>query len=65
METTNQTVSQRYSKELDKIEELIELVKAGECPDFQLLSNIKSLAIEAYYTGKCEGMQQMHEILKN
>ena len=62
---TNQTVSQRYSKEIEEIEELIELVKAGECPDFRLLSTIKSLAIEAYYDGKCEGMQQMHEILRN
>ena len=61
----NQTVVEKYSKELDEIEELIELVKAGECPDFQLLSTIKSLAIKAYYDGKCDGMRQMHEIFKN
>ena len=65
METTNQTVSQRYSKEIEEIKELIELVKAGECPDFRLINRIKNLAIDAYYTGKCEGMQQMHEILNN
>ena len=65
METTNQTVSQRYSKEFEEIEQQLELVKAGECPDFQLLSTIKSLAIKAYYDGKCDGMRQMHEIFKN
>ena len=62
---TQKTVVERYSKEIEEIEEQIELVKEGECPDFQLLSNIKSLAIEAYYSGKADGMQQMHEILKN
>ena len=62
---TNITVSQRYSKELEEIEEQVELLKTGECPDFQLINKIKSLIICAYYDGKCEGIQQMHEILKN
>ena len=62
---TNQTVSQRYSKEIEEIEELIELVKAGEWQETMLINRIKKLAIDAYHTGKCEGIQQMHEILKN
>ena len=62
---TKQTVSQRYSKELEEIEVQIELLKEGEICDFGLMSMIKSLIISAYYTGKCDGMQQMHEILKN
>ena len=59
------TVSQRYSKELEEIEELIELLKCGEICDCQLIGRIKSLAIDAYYDGKCDGMQRMHDILKN
>ena len=65
METTNQTVSQRYSKEIEEIEQMIDSSQIGIAFKFQLLTAIKSLAIDAYYTGKCEGMQQMHEILKN
>ena len=65
METTNQTVSQRYSKELNEIEQLIESTETSIVFKFQLLTTIKSLAIDAYYSGKCDGMQQMHEILKN
>ena len=62
---TKKTVVEKYNRELEKIEELIELVKAGECPDFQLINKIKKLAIDAYYTGKADGIQQMHEILKD
>ena len=59
------TVAEKYSRELEEIEGQIELLKTGECPDFQLINKIRSLAICAYYDGKCEGIQQMHETLKN
>ena len=62
---TKKTVVEKYSKELEEINQQIELVKAGESLDIVLLSRIRSLAIDAYYDGKCEGMQQMHEMLKN
>ena len=62
---TKQTVSQRYSKELNEIEQLIESTGTSISFKFQLLTAIKSLAIDAYYSGECDGMQQMHEILKN
>ena len=62
---TKQTVVEKYNKELEEIEELIELVKCGEISDCHLMSRIKSLAIDAYYDGKCDGMQKMHDILKN
>ena len=63
MEATK-TVSQRYSKELEEIEQLIESTGASIAFKFQLRTTIKTLIISAYYDGKCEGMQQMHEILK-
>ena len=62
---TKQTVVQRYGKELEEIEQNVEFVKAGEICDFELINKINSLIISAYYDGKCEGMQQMHEILEN
>ena len=61
---TKQTVVEKYSKELEEIESQLELTKAGESSDIELINKIKSLTICAYYDGKCEGMQQMHEILK-
>lgn len=61
---TNQTVSQRYSKELEEIEAQIELVKEGDIPVFQLVSTIKGLIINAFYEGKNEGIQQMHDIFR-
>ena len=62
---TKQTVVEKYNKELEEIEELIELVKCGEIFDCHLMGRIKSLAIDAYYDGKCDGMKQMHDILKD
>ena len=62
---TKQTVVEKYNKDLKEIEEQIELLKEGEICDFELMNKIKSLIISVYYDGKCEGMQQMHEILKN
>ena len=62
---TKQTIVEKYSKELEEIEIQLELTKAGESSDIELINKIKSLTICAYYDGKCEGMQQIHEILKN
>ena len=58
------TVVEKYSRELEEIKEQIELLKAGEIWDIQLITRIENLAIKTYYDGKCEGMQQMHETLK-
>ena len=62
---TKQTVVEKYSKELEEINQQIELVKTGESSGIDLIHKIKSLTICAYYDGKCEGMQQMYEILNN
>ena len=62
---TKQTVVEKYSKELEEIIQQIELIKAGESSGIGLMSQIKSLAIDAYYDGKREGMQQMYEIFEN
>ena len=62
---TKKTVVEKYSKELEEINQQIELVKAGKSSDIELIRQIKSLTICAYYDGKCEGVQQMHDILKN
>ena len=59
------TVVEKYSRELEEIKEQIELLKAGEIWDIQLITSISILVIKTYYDGKCEGMQQMHETLKN
>ena len=65
MEAQKQTVVQRYGKELEEIEEQIELVKAGEICDFQLLSKIKRLIISAYYDGKHDGIIHMQKVFKH
>ena len=62
---TKKTVVEKYSSEFLEIEKQMQQFKENEIFDFQLLNRIKNLAIRAYYDGKCEGMQQMHEILKN
>ena len=59
---TKQTVSQRYSKELEEIEEQIELLKAGEIFDSILMSSIKILAIKIYYEGKCDGINERGQL---
>ena len=64
METKKTTV-EKYNKELEEIEELIELVKCGEICDFEMMNKIKILLINVYTDGKCEGIQQMRDILKN
>ena len=65
MEAQKQTVVQRYGKELEEIEEQIELVKAGEICDFKLMSKIKSLIISAYYDGKHDGIIHMQKVFKH
>ena len=62
---TKKSVVEKYNKELEEITQQIELIKAGESSGIDLINKIKSLTICAYYDGKCEGIQQMHEILKN
>ena len=61
---TNQTTCEKYAKEIEEIEQQIEFVKAGEMPDFQLISSIKGLIINVFYEGKNEGIQQMHDIFR-
>ena len=62
---TKQTVVEKYSKEFEEIKKQIELLKAGEIWDIQLITSIEMLVTKTYYDGKCEGIQQMHETLKN
>ena len=57
---SKKTVVEKYSRELEEIKEQIELLKAGEIWDIQLITRIEILVIKTYYDGKCEGMQQMH-----
>ena len=62
---TKKTVVEKYIKELEEITQQIEQLKADDFSSIVLLSQIRSLVIDAYYDGKCEGMQQMYEILKS
>ena len=55
---TKQTVVEKYSKELEEINQQIELVKAGEIFDSILMSSIKILATKIYYDGKCDGINE-------
>ena len=59
------TVVEKYNSELQEIEEQIELLKAGEICDFQLLSKIKRLIISAYYDGKHDGIIHMQKVFKH
>lgn len=62
---TKQAVCERYAKKLDEIEQLIESTETSIVFKFQLRTTIKALVICSYYEGKVEGIQQMHEILKD
>ena len=62
---TKKTVVEKYNKDLNEIEEQIELLKEGEIYDFQLLNRIKILAIKAYYDGEKQGITQTSEIYKS
>ena len=56
-----QTVVEKYDKELQEIEEQLELFKAGEISHNFLINRIKNLAISAYFDGKFEGINEMHK----
>ena len=59
------TVVEKYNRDLEEIEEQIELYNSGEICDFQLINKIKYLAIAAYYDGKRDGINEINKILKN
>ena len=60
-----ETVVEKYNRELEEIEEQIELYNSGEICDFQLMNKIKNLTICAYYDGKRDGINEMNKIFKN
>ena len=65
METQRQTVIQRYGNELEEIEEQLELLKAGEVWDFEIMNRIKTLIISAYYEGKSDGIETGRQIFSH
>ena len=65
METKKQTVIEKYGSEFEEIEQQIELYKAGEIWDFQLINRIKNLAIRTYYDGMSEGIKDTVQIYRN
>ena len=62
---TKKTVVEKYRSEFEEIEQQIELYKAGEIWDFQLLNRIKNLAIRAYYDGMSKGIKDTANIYRN
>ena len=56
------TVIEKYNRELEEIEDKIELYNSGEICDFQLMNKIKNLTICAYYDGKSEGLKEANKI---
>ena len=62
---TKNTVVEKYNKELQKIKEQIELLKAGEIWDIQLITRIENLAIKTYYDGKSDSLNEMRKIYKS
>ena len=65
METKQQTTVEKYGQELDEIKSQLEQFKAGDICDFGVMNKIRLLIINVYYEGKCDGIKQMREILKN
>ena len=57
-----QTVVEKYDKELQEIEEQLELFKAGEISHPFLINRIQLLTISAYFDGKFEGLNEMYKI---
>ena len=57
-----QTVVEKYDKELQEIEEQLELFKAGKMSHLFLINRIQNLTISAYFDGKIEGVNEMHKI---
>ena len=62
---TKKTVVEKYRSEFEEIEQQIELYKAGEIWDFQLLNRIKNLAIRTYYDGMSKGIKGTANIYRS
>ena len=62
---TKKTVVERYGKELEEIEEQLELLKAGEVWDFEIMNRIKTLITSAYYEGKSDGIETGRQIFSH
>ena len=62
---TKKTVVEKYRSEFEEIEQQIELYKAGEICDFQLINRIKNLVIRTYYDGMSEGIKDTVQIYRN
>ena len=62
---TKKTVIKKYSKELEEINQQIELVKEGKSSGIGLINQIKVMVIDAYYNGQHDGILKLYEILKN
>ena len=62
---TKQTTVERYSQELEEIRIQLEQSKCGKACQFEVMNKIKFLMINVYTDGKCDGIQQMRDILKD
>ena len=62
---TKKTVVERYGKELEEIEEQLELLKAGEVWDFEIMNRIKTLITSAYYKDKSDGIETGRQIFSH
>lgn len=58
------TVVEKYNRELEEINQQIELVKTGKSSGIGLINQIKALVIDAYYNGQHDGILKLYEILK-
>ena len=56
-----QTVVEKYDKELQEIEEQLELFKAGKMSHLFLINRIKNLTISVYFDGKFDGLNEMYK----
>ena len=57
-----QTVVEKHDKELQEIEEQLELFKAGKISHLFLINRIQHLTISAYFDGKIDGVKEMYKI---
>ncbi len=58
---TKNTVEEKYDKELQEIEEQLELFKAGKMSHLFLINRIINLTISAYFGGKYEAINEMRK----
>lgn len=56
-----QAVVKIYDKELQEIEEQLELFKDGKMSHLFLINRIQHLAISAYFNGKIDGVREMYK----